>query len=156
MKHLLPGVLSLLMAVAASPAGLPAAPRGAEIRYLALGDSFTIGTGSSPAQAFPARLVEIWRSSGRAVTLKNVAVNGFTTQNLLDREMVEVAPFAPTLVTLAMFPILVLMYGRLAKTEERDMLVQFGDEYRRYMAAVPGFFPKLGSAGKEPGAMRRP
>jgi lysophospholipase L1-like esterase len=35
------------------------------------------------------------------VTLKNVAVNGFTTQNLLDREMVEVTPFAPTLVTLA-------------------------------------------------------
>jgi protein-S-isoprenylcysteine O-methyltransferase Ste14 len=26
------------------------------------------------------------------------------------------------------------------------MVVQFGDEYRRYMAAVPAFFPKLGSA----------
>jgi protein-S-isoprenylcysteine O-methyltransferase Ste14 len=62
----------------------------------------------------------------------------------------------PTLVTLSMFPILVFMYGRLAKTEERDMLSQFGDEYLRYMAAVPAFFPKLGSAGKEPGATRRP
>ena len=62
----------------------------------------------------------------------------------------------PTLVTLAMFPILVFMYGRLAKTEERDMLTQFGDEYLRYMAAVPAFFPKFGSAGKEPGATRRP
>jgi protein-S-isoprenylcysteine O-methyltransferase Ste14 len=51
----------------------------------------------------------------------------------------------PTLVTLAMFPILVFMYGRLAKHEEREMLAQFGDEYRRYMESVPGFFPWLGA-----------
>jgi len=49
----------------------------------------------------------------------------------------------PTLVTLAMFPVLVFMYGRLAKTEERDMLAEFGDEYRRYLNAVPAFFPDL-------------
>jgi protein-S-isoprenylcysteine O-methyltransferase Ste14 len=51
----------------------------------------------------------------------------------------------PTLVTLAMYPILLVMYARLAKREERDMLAQFGDEYRGYMAAVPAFIPKLGS-----------
>ena len=51
----------------------------------------------------------------------------------------------PTLVTLAMFPILVFMYGRLAKREQREMLIQFGDEYRRYTVMVPGFFPRLGS-----------
>lgn len=51
----------------------------------------------------------------------------------------------PTLVTLAMFPILLVMYARLAKREERDMLSQFGDEYRRYMAAVPAFIPRFGS-----------
>jgi len=44
---------------------------------------------------------------------------------------------------LIMFPVLVLMYGRLAKTEERDMLAEFGDEYRRYLNAVPAFFPDL-------------
>lgn len=87
--------------VTASPAAVAPPPQVAEIRYLALGDSFTAGTGSSLAQAFPARLAERWRSGGRAVTLKNVAVNGFTTQNLLDREMAEVAPFAPTFITLA-------------------------------------------------------
>jgi len=53
----------------------------------------------------------------------------------------------PTLVTLAMFPVLVYMYGRLARREEREMLAQFGDEYRRYTAAVPGFFPRLGPQG---------
>jgi protein-S-isoprenylcysteine O-methyltransferase Ste14 len=51
----------------------------------------------------------------------------------------------PTLVTFAMFPILLFMYARLAKREEEDMLAQFGNEYRRYRAAVPAFIPKLGS-----------
>jgi lysophospholipase L1-like esterase len=82
-----------------SPSAEP--PARAEIRYLALGDSFTIGTGSRPDQAFPARLAEGLRARGRAVTLQNVAVNGFTTQDVLDREIAAVAPFAPTLITLA-------------------------------------------------------
>jgi protein-S-isoprenylcysteine O-methyltransferase Ste14 len=52
----------------------------------------------------------------------------------------------PTLVTLAMYPVLLFMYARLAKREEADMLAQFGDEYRRYVAKVPAFIPKLGSS----------
>ena len=52
----------------------------------------------------------------------------------------------PTLVTLVMYPILVVMYALLGRREERDMLAQFGDAYRRYMAAVPPFFPRLGSS----------
>jgi len=50
----------------------------------------------------------------------------------------------PTLVTLAMYPVLLFMYARLARREEAEMLARFGDEYRRYTAAVPAFFPKLG------------
>ncbi len=49
----------------------------------------------------------------------------------------------PTLITLIMFPILVFMYVRLAKTEERWALEEFGDEYRHYMANTPAFFPRL-------------
>jgi protein-S-isoprenylcysteine O-methyltransferase Ste14 len=49
----------------------------------------------------------------------------------------------PTLVTLAMYPVLVYMYARLARKEEAEMLAQFGDEYRRYMARVPAFIPVL-------------
>ncbi len=49
----------------------------------------------------------------------------------------------PTLVTLVMFPVLVLMYARLATREEADMLAQFGDEYGRYKSAVPAFIPKF-------------
>ncbi|MDI4635233.1 isoprenylcysteine carboxylmethyltransferase family protein [Pelomonas sp. V22] len=47
----------------------------------------------------------------------------------------------PTLLTLAMFPILLVMYGRLAITEEREMEQQFGDAYRRYAARTPRFIP---------------
>ncbi len=49
----------------------------------------------------------------------------------------------PTLLTLAMFPVLVFMYVRLAHSEERESLAEFGDEYRRYMQEVPGFIPRL-------------
>ncbi|WP_029030682.1 methyltransferase family protein [Salinarimonas rosea] len=50
----------------------------------------------------------------------------------------------PTLLTLAMFPVLVVMYVRLARGEERAALVAFGESYRRYAAHVPGFVPRLG------------
>lgn len=50
----------------------------------------------------------------------------------------------PTLLTLAMFPVLVAMYVRLAKSEERDAIAEFGDAYRNYMKEVPGFFPRFG------------
>ena len=49
----------------------------------------------------------------------------------------------PTLLTLAMFPVLVVMYVRLARLEEREALTQFGSEYERYMRDVPGFIPRL-------------
>jgi protein-S-isoprenylcysteine O-methyltransferase Ste14 len=48
----------------------------------------------------------------------------------------------PTLLTLAMFPVLVLMYVRLARTEEQAAIAEFGDAYRKYMAEVPGFVPR--------------
>ena len=54
----------------------------------------------------------------------------------------------PTLLTLVMFPILVTMYVRLARREEREALHGFGDEYARYMATTPAFFPRLGSTGR--------
>ena len=49
----------------------------------------------------------------------------------------------PTLLTLAMFPVLTYMYLRLARREEREVEDEFGDNYRRYAAATPAFFPHL-------------
>ena len=53
----------------------------------------------------------------------------------------------PTLLTLAMFPVLVFMYVRLAWTEEGDSVREFGDQYRAYMRNVPGFVPRLRARG---------
>jgi protein-S-isoprenylcysteine O-methyltransferase Ste14 len=49
-----------------------------------------------------------------------------------------------TLLTLAMFPVLTVMYVKLARSEERDARSKFGDAYAKYAAEVPGFIPKLG------------
>lgn len=51
----------------------------------------------------------------------------------------------PTLLTLAMFPILVWMYLRLASAEERDVLAEFGQEYEEYRRRTPSFIPRLTS-----------
>ena len=49
----------------------------------------------------------------------------------------------PTLLTLLMFPILLVMYGRLAMTEEAEIRAQFGEEFERYAQRTPRFFPLL-------------
>jgi protein-S-isoprenylcysteine O-methyltransferase Ste14 len=49
----------------------------------------------------------------------------------------------PTLLTLLMFPILVWMYVRLARREEREVRAEFDDAYARYAAVTPAFFPRL-------------
>jgi protein-S-isoprenylcysteine O-methyltransferase Ste14 len=47
----------------------------------------------------------------------------------------------PTILTLAMFPVLVYMYVRLARREEHEAEAEFGAEYRRYAARTPAFIP---------------
>ncbi len=49
----------------------------------------------------------------------------------------------PTLLTLVMFPVLLVMYGRLAVSEERDMHKEFGAAYEAYALATPRFIPRL-------------
>jgi len=55
----------------------------------------------------------------------------------------------PTILTLLMFPVLVVMYVRLARIEEREALGEFGDQYRAYMQWVPAFLPRLAARGKD-------
>ena len=56
----------------------------------------------------------------------------------------------PTILTLLMFPVLVWMYVRLAREEEREAVVEFGDTYRQYAAKVPGFIPRLSRPRRAP------
>lgn len=50
----------------------------------------------------------------------------------------------PTLLTLLMFPVLLLMYGRLAIAEEQAMRRQFGAAFDAYAQRTPRFFPEFG------------
>lgn len=49
----------------------------------------------------------------------------------------------PTLPTLLMFPVLVVMYVRLALKEEETIEAEFGDQYRRWAAVTPRLIPRL-------------
>lgn len=48
----------------------------------------------------------------------------------------------PTILTLAMFPVLCVMYVRLARTEEKEAERVFGDDWVRYAARTPRFVPR--------------
>ena len=50
----------------------------------------------------------------------------------------------PTVFSVALFPVIVLVYAFLARSEERKMVAQFGDEYRAYKRRVPMFIPRWG------------
>jgi lysophospholipase L1-like esterase len=62
------------------------------VRYLALGDSYTIGTGATaPERNFPSLLAgRLQGASGRRVAVQNPAVNGFTTRDLIGTELPQV------------------------------------------------------------------
>ena len=48
----------------------------------------------------------------------------------------------PTLLTFIMFPILVWMYTRLAKSEEKDSRKEFGLTWDKYAKEIPAFIPR--------------
>ncbi|MAL79524.1 MAG: isoprenylcysteine carboxyl methyltransferase [Sneathiella sp.] len=54
----------------------------------------------------------------------------------------------PTLLTLTMFPVLLIMYWRLALSEERDAEITFGNIYRDYAKVTPRFIPAFGRGSK--------
>lgn len=48
----------------------------------------------------------------------------------------------PTLVTLIMFPVMVVVYAHLAEREEQAAIDEFGDTYRRYRMKTQVFIPR--------------
>jgi protein-S-isoprenylcysteine O-methyltransferase Ste14 len=49
----------------------------------------------------------------------------------------------PTLVTLLLWPVMFVVYYRLAMKEERKMIELFGERYLDYKKSVPAFFPRF-------------
>jgi lysophospholipase L1-like esterase len=72
------------------------------IRYLALGDSYTIGTGlEDEAQNFPSLLARrLTEETGIEVALVNLGVNGYTTTDLIREELPVARTVRPELVSI--------------------------------------------------------
>jgi lysophospholipase L1-like esterase len=71
------------------------------IRYVALGDSYTIGTGAQLNESWPVLCADRLRKKGFPVELvDNLGRNGWTTQNLIDQELPQLRQSRPGFVTL--------------------------------------------------------
>jgi acyl-CoA thioesterase I len=71
------------------------------IRYLPLGDSYTIGTGIEREKNYPTQLVNQLSDQGIKISLvANPARNGFTTQDLMDEELPYLDKTTPDFVTI--------------------------------------------------------
>jgi protein-S-isoprenylcysteine O-methyltransferase Ste14 len=49
----------------------------------------------------------------------------------------------PTLFSIVIFPVIVIAYYYLARSEEQKVIAQFGDAYREYQSRVPMFIPRM-------------
>ena len=79
-------------------------PANPPIRYVALGDSYTIGTAlDSAAERWPEQLVERLRMGDESPLLElvaNLGVNGFTSRNVIDVELPQLARLEPQFASL--------------------------------------------------------
>jgi acyl-CoA thioesterase-1 len=71
------------------------------LRYVALGDSYTIGTSVEPPERWPDQLVARLGSEGRRIDLvANLGVNGFTSADVIRVELPRLDELRPDLVSL--------------------------------------------------------
>lgn len=72
-----------------------------EIRYLPLGDSYTIGESVNEADRWPNQLATRLTTGGKQLKIiANPSVTGYTTQNLIDRELPLIPKLRPDFVTI--------------------------------------------------------
>ena len=69
----------------------------AALRYVALGDSYTIGTSLGTAQSWPSQLVD--RLDGRLELVANLGVNGYSSADLIAAELPALDALRPEFVT---------------------------------------------------------
>jgi acyl-CoA thioesterase-1 len=71
------------------------------VKYVALGDSYTIGTGAGENEAWPVLLTKHLNDAGiKTQLVANPSKNGFSTQNLIDMELPAFDKSGATFVTL--------------------------------------------------------
>lgn len=96
-------------------------------------------------------LVEGWREVYRAQQQKRLATDGLyglvrhpQYTGLLIGLFGEGVVHWPTLFSVGLYPVIAAAYVLLARSEERRVMEQFGEEYRAYRRRVPMFFPRMG------------
>jgi lysophospholipase L1-like esterase len=106
------------------------------LKYLAMGDSYTIGTGASDtARSWPSIVhTRLAQATGYPVQLLNPAVNGFTTLDLIRRELRHLDEFRPDFVTV-LIGVNDLVQGR------------YIEQYRDSLATIYDRIADLGLAG---------
>ncbi len=67
------------------------------LRYVALGDSYTIGTSIAPADTWPQQLVD--RSNGSLALSGNLATNAFTSEDLILHQLPQLDGLRPELIS---------------------------------------------------------
>lgn len=71
------------------------------IRYLPLGDSYTIGESVAELERWPNQLAARYKAEGKQLDIiDNPSVTGYTTQDLIDRELPLVPKLQPDFVTI--------------------------------------------------------
>ncbi|MER1941882.1 isoprenylcysteine carboxylmethyltransferase family protein [Castellaniella sp. FW104-16D08] len=96
-----------------------------------------------------------WRELYRAQKEKRLATNGLYAlvrhpqyTGLFIGLFGEGVVHWPTIFSVALFPVIVLVYWLLARNEEKRVLAEFGDEYRAYQRRVPMFIPRVSQWGR--------
>ena len=69
------------------------------LRYAALGDSYTIGTGVAESERWPNQLVARLAAANPLTLVANLGVNGFTSDDLIRRELPALAALRPGFVS---------------------------------------------------------
>ncbi|HEY7525061.1 MAG TPA: SGNH/GDSL hydrolase family protein [Candidatus Limnocylindrales bacterium] len=70
------------------------------VRYVALGDSYTIGTAVEPADAWPSQLAARVTTAGALQLVANLGVNGYTSGDVIRDELPRLSSLKPDVVSL--------------------------------------------------------
>lgn len=116
------------------------------IRFIPLGDSYTIGEGVKEAESFPSLLTKKLNETGITTLLtENLGASGFTSQNLIDFALPVLETLSPTFVTL-LIGANDLFQGIRAKDFEKNVSIILSkvydvlpDKKRTVIITIPDF-----------------
>lgn len=75
---------------------------GPGLRYIAAGDSTAVGVGATDfTKSYPYKVAE-YLAKARDVAYKNIAVKGYTTADVLKKQLEQIISFKPDVVTISM------------------------------------------------------